>query len=171
MLTDSMGRRVDFKNTIVVMTSNIGAASITDSRGRLGFAGQAEDRQKYITQRINEELKRSFKPEFLNRLDETIIFRQLSREDMGRISSKLLSELSGRLKSSGIKLSVSPAVNDFLVSKAYDPVYGARPLRRTIQTLIEDAIAEKLLDGSFQRGSGIAVGVENNSIDFSSIAN
>ncbi|MDD6189695.1 MAG: ATP-dependent Clp protease ATP-binding subunit [Clostridiales bacterium] len=167
VLTDSMGRKVDFKNTIIVMTSNIGAASVTGGKGRLGFAGSDDDRQAYISQRINDELKRSFKPEFLNRLDESIVFRQLSKNDLMKISEKLLSELSQRLDKAGIRLSFSPAVCELLTRKGYDSGYGARPLRRAIQTLIEDGISEKLLDGSCTRGSGIGISVENDNIVFS----
>ena len=114
------------------MTSNIGAADITDNRGRLGFSGQSEDRQAFISQRINAELKRSFKPEFLNRLDETIVFRQLDRSDMTRIADKLLGELSARMAKSGIECTFSPAVAQYIAEHSNEPGYGARPLRRAI---------------------------------------
>ena len=171
ILTDSFGRKVDFKNCIIVMASNIGAADITDGKGRLGFAGQAEDRQAYISQRINAALKRSFKPEFLNRLDETIVFRQLDREDMARIAEKLLSELSSRMAKAGIELSFSSAVSKFLAQRSHEPGYGARPLRRSIQTLIEDGIAERLLDGNLRHDGGIFIDVDDNNIVFSGIIN
>ncbi len=161
-LTDSLGRRVDFKNTIIVMTSNIGAAGISGNRTPLGFGVHDTDRQKFISRSVNEALKRSFKPEFLNRLDESIVFRQLNREDLTAISHRLLAELSERLEKQGIRLSVSPAVHALLVQKAYDAERGARPLRRCIQTLIEDSIAEKLLDGSISGSGKIYVDADDN---------
>ena len=149
------------------MTSNIGAADITDNRGRLGFAGQAEDRQAFISQRINAELKHSFKPEFLNRLDETIVFRQLNNDDLALIAAKLLGELSSRMAKSAIECSFSPAVAQFIAESSHEPGYGARPLRRSIQTSIEDVIAERLLRGDLQQGGCIKVDVEDNNIVFS----
>ncbi len=169
ILTDSFGRKINFKNCIIVMTSNIGAADITDNRGRLGFSGQTEDRQVFISQRIKEELKRSFKPEFLNRLDETIVFRQLDREDMTRIAAKLLDELSTRMSKSGIECSFSPAVAQYIAEHSHEPGYGARPLRRSIQNIIEDAIAERLLRGDLPQGQGITADIEDNNIVFRGI--
>jgi len=171
ILTDSFGRKVDFKNCIIVMTSNIGASEITDNKGRLGFAGHSEDRQTYISQRIITELKRSFKPEFLNRLDETIVFRQLSGDDMTLIAEKLLGEFAERLNKSGIDTSYSPSVPEFLAKHSREPGYGARPLRRSIQTLIEDGIAEGLLSGRLQRENGIKIDVNDSGIVFSGIIN
>ena len=167
ILTDSFGRKVDFKNCIIVMTSNIGAADITDNRGKLGFAVQAEDRQSFISQRISSELKRSFKPEFLNRLDETIVFRQLNNEDLALIATKLLDDLSSRMAKSGIECTFSPSVSQFIAEQSREPGYGARPLRRSIQASIEDAIAERLLRGDLQQGGSITIDIADNNIAFS----
>ena len=167
ILTDSFGRKVDFKNCIIVMTSNIGAADITDNRGKLCFAVQAEDRQSFISQRISSELKRSFKPEFLNRLDETIVFRQLNNEDLALIATKLLDDLSSRMAKSGIECTFSPSVSQFIAEQSREPGYGARPLRRSIQASIEDAIAERLLRGDLQQGGSITIDIADNNIAFS----
>ncbi len=149
VLTDSHGRKVDFKNAIVVMTSNLGARSITEPN-RLGFMAEADRAQSDSTIRsaVLSELKKAFRPEFLNRVDEVIVFRQLSREEIRSIAQKMLSVVSDRISKLGIVLKVEDSALDFISQKGYDPVYGARPLRRVIQTEIEDALAEKILDGS-----------------------
>lgn len=161
ILTDSQGRRVDFKNTIIVMTSNVGARNITDKQKKLGFAplGGSDEAMKFenIKSAVMEELKRTFKPEFLNRVDETIVFHQLSRENIREISAKMLEVVKTRISAMGIALTADEAALDLLSEKGFDPVYGARPLRRAIQSAVEDAAAEKILDGSIKSGDKVSV--------------
>jgi ATP-dependent Clp protease ATP-binding subunit ClpC len=161
ILTDSQGRRVDFKNTIIVMTSNAGARNITDKQKKLGFApvsGNEEARNfENIKSAVMEELKRTFKPEFLNRVDDTIVFHQLSRENIREISAKMLEVVKDRIKAMGIDMTADDAAVDLLSEKGFDPVYGARPLRRAIQNAVEDAAAEKILEGSIKAGDKVTV--------------
>ena len=161
-LTDSKGRVVSFKNTIVIMTSNIGAGKVNEMR-RLGFAGEGEpskeeeaeyDRMK---EKITEELKAQFKPEFLNRIDEIIIFHKLSREDASRICDLFLSVLSARLKKREIELDITAAARGLLLDEGYDAVYGARPLKRVIQRRIEDALSEEILANKISSGQRVRV--------------
>ena len=161
-LTDSKGRVVSFKNTIVIMTSNIGAGKVNEMR-RLGFAGEGEpskeeeaeyDRMK---EKITEELKAQFKPEFLNRIDEIIIFHKLSREDASRICDLFLSVLSARLKKREIELDITDAARGLLLDEGYDAVYGARPLKRVIQRRIEDALSEEILANKISSGQRVRV--------------
>ena len=161
-LTDSKGRVVSFKNTIVIMTSNIGAGKVNEMR-RLGFAGEGEpskeeeaeyDRMK---EKITEELKAQFKPEFLNRIDEIIIFHKLSREDASRICDLFLSVLSARLKKREIELDITVAARGLLLDEGYDAVYGARPLKRVIQRRIEDALSEEILANKISSGQRVRV--------------
>ncbi|MBR1659064.1 MAG: ATP-dependent Clp protease ATP-binding subunit [Oscillospiraceae bacterium] len=155
-LTDSQGRRVDFKNTIIVMTSNVGAKSITDETRRLGFdhAQEAESGQRdaEIRKSVMAELRRTFKPEFLNRVDDTIVFRRLTREDINSIACKLLDAVAKRMEALGVVLKYSDEAVEALGREGFDPSYGARPLRRVIQSAVEDAAAEKLLEGSLAAG-------------------
>lgn len=169
VLTDSQGRHVDFKNTIIVMTSNVGARNITDKQTNLGFSGaDTKDsgikKVEEIRSLVMKDLKSTFRPEFLNRIDETIVFHQLSREDIKQIAAKMLSVVSKRLELIGIGLTYSDEALDMLAEQGFDPVYGARPLRRTIQTVIEDAAAEKLLDGSLKDGDKATASVEDGKI-------
>ena len=168
-LTDSQGRHVDFKNTIIVMTSNIGARNITEKRTSLGFSG-AEGKNggvknvEEIRSLVMKDLKDTFKPEFLNRIDETVVFHQLTREEIREIAGKMISTVSDRLSGMGVALTVSDEALDKLADAGFDPVYGARPLRRTIQSMIEDAAAEKLLDGSLKAGGSVTAVVEDDKI-------
>ena len=161
ILTDAQGRRVDFKNTIIVMTSNVGARNITDKQKKLGFApiGDNEEKSKFenIKSAVLEELKRTFKPEFLNRVDETIVFHQLSRENIREISAKMLEVVILRVKAMSIDMTADDLAIDHLADKGFDPVYGARPLRRAIQNAVEDAVAEKILEGSIKAGDKVTV--------------
>ena len=156
-LTDSAGRKVDFRNTVIVMTSNVGARAITEGRRALGFGGEngAEAEEKEIRQKVNEELRRTFKPEFLNRIDDTIVFQRLSKDDIREITERMLVSVKERFSELGISLNVPDDAIDTLAQKGYDRRYGARPLRRTIQTLIEDAAADMLLEGSISRGDSL----------------
>ncbi len=154
-LTDSLGRRVNFKNTVVVMTSNIGAKAITDSRMPLGFssaAGGGSRTDREIRELVLADLRRKFRPEFLNRVDETIVFHRLEQPELRAIAQKLLTAVSRRMERSGVHLTVEEAALDTLVREGYDPRYGARPLRRAIQSAIEDPAAELLLSGRLAPG-------------------
>ena len=156
-LTDSTGRKIDFRNTIIVMTSNIGASAMTDGRTKLGFSQSegTEGERKELISKINEELKRTFRPEFLNRIDETIIFEKLSRPELRRITERMMLSVAERFEALGMELVIPGEVIDKLSERGCDDKYGARPLRRTIQTLIEDKAAEMLLDGSIGRGDTV----------------
>ena len=158
VLTDSQGRRVDFKNTVIVMTSNVGARNITAAEtARLGFdGGEKESDEKVRFDRIREavmaELKRTFKPEFLNRIDETIVFRQLTEEDIVKIARRMLDVTGKRMAEQGITLDASDDAVAALAKDGFDPQYGARPLRRAIQNTVEDAVAEMMLEGELKSG-------------------
>jgi len=169
VLTDAHGRRVDFKNTVIVMTSNVGARNLTERQKKLGFTTEQEEseegRYEYIKSAINEELKRTFKPEFLNRIDEIIIFRQLTKENIREICRKMLKTMAERVADMGIEITVDDAAVDLLSEKGFDPVYGARPLRRTIQTSVEDAAAEKILDGTLKSGDKVLVTAKDGKIE------
>jgi ATP-dependent Clp protease ATP-binding subunit ClpC len=155
-LTDAKGRTVDFKNTLLIMTSNIGSKVIEKGGGGLGFefsaADAAESQYNRIRSLVNEELKQYFRPEFLNRLDEIIVFRQLSKDEVKEISDILLKEVFNRLQEQGITLEVTERFKDRLVEEGYNPSYGARPLRRAIMRLLEDSLAEEILSGRVKDG-------------------
>ena len=171
-LTDAKGRTVDFKNTLLILTSNIGSKVIEKGGGGLGFeleADQAESQYNRIRSLVNEELKQYFRPEFLNRLDEIIVFRQLTKEEVKEISVILLKEVFGRLEEQGITLDVTEKFKDRLVEEGYNPSYGARPLRRAIMRLLEDSLAEEILSGRIKDGDTATVDVgEDNKIVVSS---
>jgi len=171
-LTDGQGRKVDFKNTIMIMTSNFGAEYFKQE-STIGFASK-EDKEKSfekIRDLILSELKKYFRPEFLNRLDEIVFFRPLTKDDLKKIVELLLKPLILRLSEKKITLEVSEKVKEFLVEKGYDPLYGARPLRRTIQSYIEDPFAELLLEGRFVEGDMVRVDLDkNNNIEFKKVS-
>jgi ATP-dependent Clp protease ATP-binding subunit ClpC len=171
-LTDGQGRKVDFKNTIMIMTSNFGAEYFKQE-STIGFASK-EDKEKSfekIRDLILSELKKYFRPEFLNRLDEIVFFRPLTKDDLKKIVELLLKPLILRLSEKKITLEVSEKVKEFLVEKGYDPLYGARPLRRTIQSYIEDPFAELLLEGRFVEGDIVRVDLDkNNNIEFKKVS-
>lgn len=172
-ITDSQGRKVDFKNTIIIMTSNAGAQAIIEPK-KLGFASHNDEKQNYdrMKSSVMEEVRRIFKPEFLNRIDETIVFRALNKDDMKQIVTLMVKEVSDRCKSQlGITLMVRDGVKNYIVEKAYEPKYGARPLRRKIQNEIEDKLAEELLAGKIKRDSKIIVTTRKNQIVFESEQN
>ena len=147
ILTDSQGRRVNFKNTIIVMTSNIGAKLITESKTSFGFMQTTSDKEDFEKTKdtVLSELKKEFKPEFLNRVDETVVFNKLTKENMQKITQKLLLELKERVEKLSIDIKFSPEVISALADEGYSKTYGARPLRRLIQTKVEDEISEKML--------------------------
>jgi ATP-dependent Clp protease ATP-binding subunit ClpC len=163
-LTDAKGRTVDFKNTLIILTSNIGAKAIEKGGSGLGFEfteNSEETRYQQIRARVTEELKQYFRPEFLNRLDDTIVFRPLTREEVAQIATLLVSEISGQLAERGISLEVSEAFTALVVSEGYDPSYGARPLRRALTRRLEDSLAEAMLSGQVQEGDRAIVDVDS----------
>ncbi len=162
-LTDAKGRTVDFKNTLLILTSNIGSKVIEKGGGSLGFEFSqdlAESQYNRIKSLVNEELKQYFRPEFLNRLDEIIVFRQLTKDEVKEISVILLKEVFGRMAEKGITLEVTERFKDRLVEEGYNPSYGARPLRRAIMRLLEDSLAEELLSGRIKEGDTAVVDVD-----------
>jgi len=165
-LTDSKGRTVDFKNTLLIMTSNIGSKVIEKGGGGLGFefSGDSVEDSQYnrIKSLVNEELKQYFRPEFLNRLDEIIVFRQLSKNEVKEIAEIMLQEVFARLQDKGIKLSVTDAFKERLVEEGYNPSYGARPLRRAVMRLLEDSLAEEVLSGRIKNGDRALVDIDDN---------
>lgn len=165
-ITDSQGRKVDFKNTIIIMTSNAGAQSIVEPKN-LGFASVESEKHTYERMKngVMEEVKRIFKPEFLNRIDDTIVFRALNKDDMKKIVTLMTKSLVKRAKDQlDITLNIRDSVKKYIVEKAYDPKYGARPLRRMIQDKIEDMLAEEILAGSIKNGDVVDVGMKKNEV-------
>ena len=165
-LTDSKGRTVDFKNTLLIMTSNIGSKVIEKGGGGLGFefSGESIEDSQYnrIKSLVNEELKQYFRPEFLNRLDEIIVFRQLTKNEVKDIAEIMLREVFSRISEKGIKLSVTDAFKERLVEEGYNPSYGARPLRRAVMRLLEDSLAEEVLSGRIKDGDTALVDIDEN---------
>ena len=154
-LTDSQGRRVDFKNTLIIMTSNIGSKVIEKGGNSLGFDiadDFAQSRYQQISNRVTEELKQYFRPEFLNRLDEIIVFRQLTREEVTQIADILIADLAKQLTEKGISVEVTAAFKDLVINEGYDPSYGARPLRRALTRRLEDSLAVAMLSGKVNSG-------------------
>jgi ATP-dependent Clp protease ATP-binding subunit ClpC len=163
-LTDSKGRTVDFKNTLLIMTSNIGSKVIEKGGGGLGFdfaENQEDSHYTRIRALVNEELKQYFRPEFLNRLDEIIVFRQLNKVEVKEIANLMLNEVFKRLKEKDINLAVTERFKELLVQEGYNPSYGARPLRRAIMRLLEDSLAEEILTGKVREGASIVVDVDD----------
>ena len=168
-ITDSQGRTVDFKNTVIVMTSNIGARSLTAMGSKLGFSAEERDsdpdaEKKFETAReqVMAELRQTFRPEFLNRIDDIIVFRPLTEEDIREVARRMLKTVSTRMETMGIHLDASDEAVAELAKEGFDPKYGARPLRRAIQSKVEDAVAEKMLDGTLKAGDTAKLTVENN---------
>ena len=163
VLTDAQGRRVDFKNTVIIMTSNLGAKNIlSPNENRLGFADAGdktgtEDETTRIREKVMDEVKKAFKPEFLNRIDEIMVFSRLTKDDIKNIAGVMLEGLKARLKANDIDVSFEDAAIEKIAEAGFDPVYGARPLRRTIQSQLEDLISEKIIDGEISSGDSIKV--------------
>ena len=167
-ITDSQGRRIDFKNTIIIMTSNAGAQSIVAPK-KLGFASVDDEKQDYERMKslVMEDVSRIFKPEFLNRIDETIVFRMLNKDDMKQIVTILSKTLIERCRTQmDIRLMITEPAKTYIVEKAYDPKYGARPLRRMIQSKIEDQLAEEILAGKVKKGDMVRVGCRKGELTF-----
>jgi len=165
-LTDGLGRRVDFKNTILIMTSNAGAREIKKAGG-YGFSTQeSEIDYSKMQSKIMDEMKRLFNPEFLNRVDELVVFRNLTKEHMGQIIDIVLNEMLNKVSDRQIQIELTKEAKEFIAEKGFDPVYGARPLKRVIQKYIEDPIAEEMLKGKFSDGSQIRVLVQDKALEF-----
>ena len=166
VLTDAQGRRVDFRNTVLVMTSNVGAKAITSSAAKLGFA-QAEDSDggfARVKETVMAELRATFKPEFLNRIDSTVVFRRLSRADVSAIARRMLKATVQRAAALGVTLTVEDAAVERIADEGFDPLYGARPLRRVIRAEVEDAVAELLLSGALHAGGAARIGAEDGAL-------
>jgi ATP-dependent Clp protease ATP-binding subunit ClpC len=164
-ITDAQGRVIDFKNTVIIMTSNVGAELIRKET-TMGFVSRDDATASYEKMRdtVIDQLKKQFRPEFLNRVDETIVFRPLSKEDLAAIVDIMLGDINSRLEEKGLSLKLTKKVREFLVEKGYDPKLGARPLRRSIEEHIEDPLSEEVLKGKFGYGSKIALNVEKDKI-------
>lgn len=158
-ITDAQGRKIDFKNTILIMTSNAGAENIISPK-RLGFASQSDDKAEYsfMKERVMDEVRRIFKPEFLNRIDDTVVFHPLTKDNIKEIAGIMLCSIEKRTKTQlGISLTVDEGAVEYLAEKGYDPKYGARPLRRTIQNLVEDRLSEELLEGRISGQANVLI--------------
>jgi len=165
-LTDSLGRKVDFRNTVLILTSNIGARQISKG-GSLGFNKSDEETDyESMRDRLTEEVRHIFNPEFLNRVDEIVVFRQLGRGDMLAIVDIVIEEMLGKVADRNISIELTKGAKEFIAERGFDPMYGARPLKRTIQRHIEDAIAEELLKGHFSDGSNIRVRKKGDGLEF-----
>ena len=165
-LTDSQGRQVDFKNTVIILTSNVGAGEASAAK-TLGFVSGAQSSEETERrERMMRALRSTFRPEFLNRVDEVIIFNSLSKEDITQIARLMLDDVAERCNSIGISLSFSPAVAELLAEKGFDQSYGARPLRRTVMRLVEDTLSTDLLEGKFKAGDSVEADVKDGEIGF-----
>lgn len=165
-LTDSFGRKVDFKNTVIIMTSNIGAEMLK-KQGSIGFKSQSEDvTYQSMKDRLLDEVKRAFKPEFLNRVDDIIVFRSLTKEDLGRIVDLELKDVESRLKEQDIGIELTQEAKEFLIERGFDKSLGARPLKRTIQRFLEDPMAEEIIKGSFKKGCRVKITAKADHLEF-----
>jgi ATP-dependent Clp protease ATP-binding subunit ClpC len=169
-LTDAQGRTVDFKNTVLIMTSNLGTRDIAKG-ATLGFTAKPDAKVDYdrMRSKVMDELKRHFRPEFLNRIDEVIVFHQLSREEVTQIVDLMMRRVVEQLKSKDITLELTDGAKTLLAEKGYDPALGARPLRRTIQRMVEDPLSEKLLWKEFTAGQMVIVDVRDGEIAFNAV--
>ena len=167
-ITDSYGRKVDFRNTILIMTSNVGA-DLIKKQGSLGFAKKSEDTEHdRLKKSLHDAVEREFRPEFINRLDELIVFKYLSIEDMDKIIDIEISGLRKRLAEQFVGLELDPEARRFLIEKGYNQDFGARPLRRTISRMVEDPIAEEILSGGITGGTKVTVRLRDDHIYFDS---
>jgi len=166
ILTDSQGRKVDFKNTVIIMTSNVGARKITDKKQSFGFGSGENTDNINVKEAVLSELKNTFRPEFLNRVDDIIVFSKLTKPEIEKIAEKMLDNLALRLKNINITVTFEDSVKSALADVGFDAVYGARPLRREIQNRIEDALSEKILDSSIKNGDHVTVKYEDSQFVF-----
>jgi ATP-dependent Clp protease ATP-binding subunit ClpC len=164
ILTDGLGRRVDFRNTIIIMTSNIGARDLKDFGSGIGFStkSKSDNLDEQARSTIQNALKKAFAPEFINRLDDIIIFNSLERADLHKIIDLMLIKLKARLVNLGYEVQLTEKAKDFIADKGYDPQYGARPLNRAIQKYLEDLLAEEILKGPLEEGELIEADYEEN---------
>ena len=165
-LTDSQGRKIDFKNTVIIMTSNVGASRLVEKQLSLGFA--VSDAKVDLKQAVMEELKRTFRPEFLNRVDDIIVFDRLTQPQICNISRLMLKNLCARTEQNGLKLEFSDAAIEYIANAGFDPIYGARPIRRVIQSEVEDRVAEGILSGDFKPGDIVKCDCEEGKLVFRS---
>ena len=167
-LTDSQGRVVDFRNTIIIMTSNLGGELINKSKRSLGFVETENEESDYeaMKETVMSEVKKTFRPEFLNRIDEIVVFHALTRKHVEEIIDIVLKDVRKRLEAKGMALKLTKSAKSFLVEKGYSPVYGARPLKRAIQTYLEDPLAEAILRGEFVEGDTIVCSAKKGKIKF-----
>jgi len=163
-LTDNRGKTANFKNTIIILTSNVGAQEVS-AKNALGFASK-EEAEDDMKERIYDALRKKFRPEFLNRIDDVIIFQKLTKEECGKIAEILLESLKKRLKEQGINMVVAASAEDKLLSEGYNETYGARPLKREIQRRIEDMLSEAIITGNLKRGDNITVYAEDGKIKY-----
>jgi ATP-dependent Clp protease ATP-binding subunit ClpC len=161
VLTDNFGRRVDFKNTIIIMTSNAGSRKLKEFGTGIGFSLSTDNKQKDNNDVINKELKKIFSPEFLNRIDETVMFNSLTKENIGNIVDVEIKLTIGRLKEIGYEISISDSLKDYLFEKGYDQDFGARPLKRAIQRNIEDKITDAIINEEIQVGDKVLIKYDN----------
>ena len=167
-ITDNTGRKVDFKNTVIIMTSNVGAERIIEPK-HLGFIKEDNEEKKYETMKegVMEEIKKLFKPELLNRIDEIIVFHSLQKEQMQKILTNMLKEIADRaFAQMEISIKVSSAAKSFIIDESFDKKYGARPLRRKLQTMVEDQLAQQILEGKIKSGDKVSIGVTGKSLKF-----
>ena len=165
-LTDSFGRKVDFRNTVLIMTSNVGTRQLGEGK-TVGFDSDGIDRSyDVIKRKIREELKKLFNPELLNRIDETIIFHQLERSHIKEIIDILVVDIAKQLAEKGISFNLTDEAKEFLVEKGYDPAYGARPLKRSLQKYLEDPLAEEILRGQYAGDCDLIIGAGNDGLTF-----
>jgi len=165
-LTDSQGRKVDFKNTIIIMTSNVGANRLTEKRSSLGFTAGAEKEDEDKKELVKSALKDVFRPEFLNRIDEIIVFGKLVEEDIQKIARIMLADIAKRINKLGVEIEFDEELISKLAKEGTDPVYGARPLRRELQRRIEDSFAEAMLRGEIKTGDSIRAVIEDNEVKY-----
>ncbi len=168
-LTDGQGRKVDFKNTVIIMTSNVGAKNIAEKKKQLGFApteGDFERTQQSIREEVMGELKQTFRPEFLNRIDDMIVFTRLNKEDIKQIALHMTESVRTRLTDMGITLTLTEEALELLAEKGFDVSYGARPLRRAIQSMVEDPLAERMLSGEISKGDRVQITVQDGGLEF-----
>ena len=165
-LTDSLGRRIDFRNTVIIMTSNIGAESLVKGSGALGFSGGEAMNAEKSRERLLDVAKKFFKPEFINRVDDVIVFRKLDRKDLLSIVSIETQKVKDRMADKGLKLILDDEVLEFLIQKGYEPEYGARPLRRAVERMLEDPLAENILKGYFVGATAVRAKLDNQKLLF-----
>ena len=167
-LTDSQGRRVDFRNSVIIMTSNVGARMITEKQASLGFA-VGEDKEadmEKIKEMVMGELKKTFRPEFLNRVDDIIVFNKLTNSDIQEIAGRMLETLTKRVEGLGLSIRFDESAVKAIADAGFDPVYGARPLRRAIQSKIEDKLSEEMLEGKVKSGKALVCTYRDDAFHF-----